>query len=379
MDILNKDQIHELIEHRSPHCISLYMPTHRAGREQQQDTIRLKNLLRQARAEMLEKTESTTTVDAVLQPAIDLRMNELFWRNRSDGLACFCAPQFFRAYRVPLRLEERLFVNDHFLSRPLLPLLRSDARLYVLALTQEAAALYESTRYSIREVALPDVAPLELEGEKPTLQYYSYQAPTQGRGETDSAMFHGHGGPADRSKADTLRFFQLVDRAVAQVLRGQDAPLVLACVGYLAPLYESANSYRNLFHGKVPGNPDRWSVDELRLHAWKLVAPDVERRDREAWHEFELASGKGRASDELSRVVLAADEGRVDKLFLAQGEERWGHVDADLQAVQTLSDKRQGVELLDYAAARTLKNGGSVLLLDSLPDVNSPIAATFRY
>jgi hypothetical protein len=36
-------------------------------------------------------------------------------------------------------------------------------------------------------------------------------------------------------------------------------------------------------------------------------------------------------------------------------------------------------ELLDYAAARTLSNGGDVYLLDSLPDTAAPVAATFRF
>ena len=42
MDILHPTDLQALIEITNEWCISLYMPTHRFGREQQQDPIRLK-------------------------------------------------------------------------------------------------------------------------------------------------------------------------------------------------------------------------------------------------------------------------------------------------------------------------------------------------
>ena len=76
---------------------------------------------------------------------------------------------------------------------------------------------------------------------------------------------------------------------------------------------------------------------------------------------------------------MAADEGRVDTLFLTRGERRWGHVDSKRQVVHTVSDADDGEELLDFAATKTLSNRGDVYLLDSLPDLESPVAATLRY
>jgi hypothetical protein len=110
---------------------------------------------------------------------------------------------------------------------------------------------------------------------------------------------------------------------VSRTLRGQRAPLVLACVGYLAPLYESTNNYRNLFKAKVPGSPNRWSDEELRDHAWRLVEPHFRGKRKAAWAFFQQALGKkDGGSDDLRSVVLAADEGRVDTLFLARGTRR---------------------------------------------------------
>lgn len=379
MNVLNHDRITEIIRHQSLLSISLFMPTHRTGREQQQDFIRLKNLTNEARERAQSNGDSGTLIDTTLQPLSELRSDDVFWQYRSDGLACFCGPDFFRAYRVPIKLDEELFVNERFHIRPLLPLLRSDARLYILTLTQASAKLYEATKYSIREVELPELAPLELSGVSEPLQYHSHQAPAQGKGATQEAMYYGQGGPSDRSKKDTLKFFQRVDRVVARILRGQQAPLVLACVGYLAALYESANSYKSLIRGKVPGSPDRWSEDELREHAWKLVEPHLEQCQQQAWRQFEEANSNGRGTDELRSVVLAAGQGRIETLFLTRSEERWGRVEPELQAVHTVDSDGEGEELLDFAAMKTLSNGGEVYLFDSLPNTDSPAAATFRY
>ena len=42
MDILKQKDLQQLLETSEELCVSMYMPTHRVGREQQQDPIRFK-------------------------------------------------------------------------------------------------------------------------------------------------------------------------------------------------------------------------------------------------------------------------------------------------------------------------------------------------
>ena len=46
MDSVTIDDLKALIEREGGPCVSLFMPTHRAGAETQQDPIRFRNLLR---------------------------------------------------------------------------------------------------------------------------------------------------------------------------------------------------------------------------------------------------------------------------------------------------------------------------------------------
>ena len=75
MDILNPTDLKSLIAQQGKWCVSLYMPTHRVGREQQQDPIRLKNLLAEAETKLLANGLRRPAVQKLMRPA-----EELLWR-----------------------------------------------------------------------------------------------------------------------------------------------------------------------------------------------------------------------------------------------------------------------------------------------------------
>ena len=49
--------------------ISIFLPTHHAGQDTQQDPIRFKNLLRETEVRLLDTTMSSQEVSGLLQPA----------------------------------------------------------------------------------------------------------------------------------------------------------------------------------------------------------------------------------------------------------------------------------------------------------------------
>lgn len=380
MTIFRRSDAKQLIEHDAHHCVSIFLPTHYEGPEVRQDPIRLKNLTTAAVDQLIERGLRRPDAEAIVAPVRTLMKDDEFWRRRSDGLACFCAADLFQVYRVPMRLEEELFVDNRFHLKPLAPLLHANARFYILALSQEDARLFESTRYTTSELALPEIALAELDGAEQPHQYHSHQAPTQGKGGTTEAIHHGHGGADDRTKVDALQFFHRVDRAVTDVLGDDKAPLVLACVEFLAPIYAEANTYKHLFADIIPGSPNGRSMDEFRARAWELIEPAVRQEEQRSIDAFQQNRASGRASDDIGEVVLAAQAGRVEALLVEQGARQAGRVDPQAQQVQLATGEQDGnVELLDYAVNRTLANGGKVHVVEDIPESQSPLAATFRY
>lgn len=153
MDIFSRDELRPLIEVHTVGCISvsIYMPTFRAGRaDVQQNPVRLKNLLREAQ-ERLEKIGlRRAEAHAYLGPAQSLLDDGTFWLDMSDGLVVFLSKDYFRYYRLPTEFTELVVVANRFHIKPLLPMLATDGRFYVLAISQNTVRLLQCTRWGTR-------------------------------------------------------------------------------------------------------------------------------------------------------------------------------------------------------------------------------------
>jgi hypothetical protein len=164
------------------------------------------------------------------------------------------------------------------------------------------------------------------------------------------------------------------------VLAEETAPLILAGVDYLLPLYRDANSYRNLMETSIPGNPEELSANELHRRAWEFLEPHYRQEQEAASERYAQLRETERASDELDEIVPAAYYGRVDQLFIPIGVEVWGNFDQQSGKLEVHVDSDTSKDLLNIAATYTFLNGGKVFALapDELPD-SSTAAAIFRY
>lgn len=114
MDVIRRTDLERLALQGAGPCVSLFLPTHRAGPEVQQAPIRLKNLLREATEALKADGVKAPMVHSVLAPLRRLVNDGLFWQYQSDGLALYSRPGWWRALRVPLDLPELAVVADRF-------------------------------------------------------------------------------------------------------------------------------------------------------------------------------------------------------------------------------------------------------------------------
>jgi len=381
MELLPREELERLIEGHEGPCVSIFLPTHRAGTETQQDPIRLKNLLGEAREGLLAKGLRSTEADRILEPAQGLLADEVFWRYQSDGLALFLSRDDFRYYRLPLRFGELTVVVGRYHVKPLLPLLTGDGEFYVLALSQNEVRLLRATHHSVGEVELRDVQESladALRHEDPEKQLQFHTGTSGGRGGR-AAVFHGH--EAEDTKDAILRYFRQIDRGIQEILKGSQALLVLAGVDYLLPIYREASTYPYLIEEGITGNPEGLSEEELHREAWTLVRPHFLEARREAFARYEQLAGTGQTSSDLREIVPAAYYGRVDVLFAAAGSRRWGAFDPGTGETELHEEAGLGDgDLLDFASVQTLLNRGTVYVLNSedMPD-GLVAASVFRY
>jgi len=361
MDLFTRDDVKTLLaEHASP-CVSLFLPTHRGGSEE--DPIRWRRHLAEAQEHLVAAGWRTADARELLAPCQRLLEDISFWKNQGDGLAAFLAPQELRLYRLPLAPADLVVVGSRFYLKPLLPLLSGDGRFFILALSQNGVRLLQGTRDQVSALDLGRVPrslaeALRTHDRDETLTFHSRPA---GSGGPWGAIFHGQGVGIDDRKDDLLRYFQQIDRGLHPLLRQEKAPLLLAAVDYLQPIYREANTYSHLQEPGIEGNPDRLSNRELHDRAWPLVKPLFEQAQQRAVAQYQQLAGTEHASADLEAVVAKAYEGRVETLFVALGREVWGVFEPSAGRVERHEQARFGdVELLDFAAAQTLVRGGTV-------------------
>lgn len=387
MNTLSRDDLRTLMGKYEGLCVSIYMPTHRVGAGIQQDPIRLKNLLAEAEEHLLTRGLRTPEVKELLEPAGRLLQDGLFWQRQSDGLALFLSSEAFRSYRLPFDFDELVVVTDRFHVKPLFPLL-SGGQFYVLALSQNEVRLLQGTRYSVSEVDLegmPESLAETLRYNDPEnrFQFHTSTRTPGGKGERP-AIFHGHGvASADDPKDYISRYFHQVDEGLQDLLRDEQAPLVLAGVDYLHPIYKEANTYPYLIDEGIEGNPEELRAEELHERAWAIVQPLFLTTQEEAAARYRQLAGAGseQASNDLKEVVPAAYHGRVETLFVAVGLQQWGTFDPETKTVRVHEEAEPGDEdLLDFATVQALLNSGTVYAVEpeKVPD-EAPLAALFRY
>lgn len=387
MDVLTREGLRQLISKPGGVCVSIYMPTYRVGRETEQGPIRLKNLLKQAGEYLLTGGLRTPQIRTLLEPAQALLVNDLFWQYQSDGLALFLSSAGLLYYRLPLRFDELVVVTERFHIKPLLPLFAADGRFFVLAISQNVVRLLECTRYSIDGVDLEGVPAslaqaLRFDDPEQQLQFHTGTS-TPGVGGERSAIFHGHGVSVDDAKSNILRYFQKIDKGLQKLLRDEQAPLVLAGVEYLWPIYREANHYPHLVEEGIEGNPEDRSAEILHQQAWEIVRPLFTKAQQEAVRQYQRLSNlkSEQTSDNLGKIVSAAYSGRVETLFVAMGVQRWGTFDPQSHMVQLHEEAKPGDEdLLDFTAVQTILNGGTAYALEpeKMPET-ALLAAVFRY
>jgi hypothetical protein len=149
--MFSRNDFDELVAIDRNPAVSIYLPTHVAGREIRQDPTRLKNLLSSA-AGRLAAHRRKTEIEALLAPAAALVADNDFWRHQEQGLAVFLAPAFSRVHKLPIATSEKLSLGGPFLIKPLLPLLDDAGPFWLLTISAKHTRVYQGWARSVAEV-----------------------------------------------------------------------------------------------------------------------------------------------------------------------------------------------------------------------------------
>jgi hypothetical protein len=120
---------------------------------------------------------------------------------------------------------------------------------------------------------------------------------------------------------------------------------------------------------------------ELHRGAYALVEPKLAEARAAAVDRLNALLPAGKATTKPEEIVKAARYARVDTLFLSGDDHLWGWFDESEDRVAAHGSAADGdIDILDFAALMTLRQGGSVMLVarEALPPPGLS-AAILRY
>ena len=367
-------------------AVSFYLPTQRAGKPTRENSIRMKNRIKEVRDRLDEKGWDDREIDRLLAPALELLEDYEFWQHQLDGLAMFLTEGEEHRLQVERDVPDLSVIGHRYHLKPLIPLLNQQESFYALAVSLGKTRLFEVDREGAREVDLPEDTPRSLaqslrftdDDPDPTVRHH---LTSRGTSREQEAASFGSGPEQPDRKEEILEFFKMLDNGVREVVAGTERPLLFMGVDYLRPIFEEANHYQHLLPEWVKGNPDQWGADEIKEQAWEAVADRMERPRREAEAKYRELAGTGNTGDELEEVIVAGIDGRIDTLFVALDRARWGTFDPEKRSIEeTGMNAVDAEDLLDRAAVEALRTGAAVFPLpyEEMPG-ESEVAAIYRY
>jgi hypothetical protein len=284
MPIVTRSELRELLAHRQSYSVTIHMPTHRAGCEVQQDPVRLKNALGEAREQLHRAGLAERHARRQLAEAHNLLHDGTFWRRQGNGLAVDISPDQTRVYRLPVERPTLVHVGERFLVRPMLRVIGEDRRVCILPLSGNESRVFQATRFGVRPIELVDAPQSMAEltryvDEEKSRQFHASATPGLAGGKR-ALSFHGHGVGVDEGDEHKrlAEYCRLADGSIENELADGSEPLVLATEERLQPAYREVSHDSNLLDEGVPGNPEQLNAQDLHAEAWPFVESIFEGR-----------------------------------------------------------------------------------------------------
>lgn len=383
IDRVSKHDLLNLVQKQNDPCVTICLGTEKTGREIYKPAARLKKLAKTAQQKLAGHWMGESDATTFMQPVIELAQDHQFWQETERGLVMFLSADGFQKWRIASPVTEQLFVSSRFFVSPLVKTANSDQQFFLLSLSRSKVELFDANESSIVKLNVPNL-PANLES---ALNLTSVERGVQSRTgsrEGDGknvGVFHGHGGKSETSKQDLKHYFRQINLALSSYLTEKRQPMILCCVSDQASVFREVNSYPYLMVDVVTGNTDRITENQLHQQASPIMREYARTVRQSAIETFRQNANTSRTSSEISAILAATHEGRVDQLFFDESARLPGEFNSIQQTIDyhaSSSDVAQ--DLIEDAIAQTLLHRGKVfaLISEEMPDEETMVA-TLRY
>ncbi|GLX50784.1 hypothetical protein Shyhy01_37340 [Streptomyces hygroscopicus subsp. hygroscopicus] len=353
----------ELRRPRPYPAVSVLTPTHRRGSGNEQDPVRLRNVLAEARKRLEADPAVTRERRADVDAQLDRALAEVDLAHAEDGLVIFAAPGEHQVWSLARSVPERVVLADTFLTRNLVAAQAAERPFWVLSVSAERVTLWSG---GVDRVVEDHAGGFPLIRNRP-----NFDAERQMRVGDSPSTFRDEG---------TRRFLREADTAMAAVLRDQPRPLyVTGEQAALSLMDEAGGVTRGAVHvghgGLANSGPEA---------VWQAIKPVLEAeasKDTGSVVE-ELTSARGRKTFAagLDELWQSARDGRVRLLAVEEGFQAVVRDDGDHLVPAEPGDLDARNDIVDEIVEQCLETGADVRFVpDGTLGEEDGIAGVLRF
>jgi len=340
-------------------CVTIILNTHRTRPDNEKDPLLLKNLVKEAEQRLYDTYEKR-----FVWPIMD-NLNKLVEKidhqQNLESLILFVNQEVAEYTRLPVKVVDRVIIDNTFATRDLVRAMHQESSYYVLVLSRQNARLIE---------AFNDKMVKELGGDFPIKNnLYS----------TDRQDLSSNKG------TDNLieEFFNRVDKIVQAAIKDNPLPILLATETRNVHHYTKVADKKHIIIGHINKNRDDEKAHHIIPEAWEVVKTITKERIAARISELHNAVGAGKVVSDLSEIWNAIQHGRGQTLFIKKGYFQPAYLkDNQVVPVDKFEKDHKDVidDIVDELIEFNLAFGGDNVFIegDELQKFNN-LALTTRY
>ncbi|MEU2156082.1 chemotaxis protein [Streptomyces sp. NPDC019396] len=133
-------------------AVSLLMPTHRREPDKEQDPVRLRNLMAEAKEQLETDPDVPRATRIAITEELNRAMQEIDLVHAEDGLVVFAAPGEHEVWMLGRTVPERVVLSDTYLTRNLVSAQAAERPFWVLAISSDHVTLWSGTAGRLTEI-----------------------------------------------------------------------------------------------------------------------------------------------------------------------------------------------------------------------------------
>lgn len=353
----------ELRRPRPYPAVSVLTPTHRGQPFNNEDGVRLRNMVAEAKKRLESDPAVTRDRRADVSRQLDQALEEVDLTHTEDGLAIFAAPGEHQVWSLARSVPERVVLSDTFLTRNLVSAHTAERPFWVLSVSADRVTLWSGGVDRVAE---------ERAGGFPMVREERNFDPERLERVGDQ--------PSNFRDEDTRRFLRGADTAMAALLRQHPRPLyVTGEPAALSLLCESGTATKDAVHIQHGG-----LAHGTHEQVWQAVRPVLEeearKETRDVARSLESARGRKEFAAGVDELWQSAREGRVRLLAVEENYRITVRDAGDHLIIAEDEDLDAREDIVDEIVEQCLETGAEVRFVPdgTLADADG-MAAVLRY